>query len=59
MAKIFTSVLVSDMHYIPAAHSAKPQTRRSASILAATDSRAGADSQNIVRSFLAHVGGSL
>ena len=62
VTKIVTNVLVSDMHYIPAAHSANPQTRRSAAILAAataTDFRVGADSQNIVRSFLAHVGGSL
>jgi hypothetical protein len=50
------------MHYVPAAHSANPQTRRSAAILAAaaaTDFRDDVDSQNIVRSFLAHVGGSL
>jgi hypothetical protein len=62
MTKIDINILVSDMHYLPAAHSANQQTRRSAAILAAataTDFRAGADSQNIVRSFLAHVGGSL
>jgi len=60
--KSVRNVLVSDMHYIPEAHSANPQTRRSAAILAAvtaTDFRAGADSQNIVRSFLAHSGGRL
>jgi len=50
------NVLTLDMQYPPAAHSANPQTRRRAAILAAvtaTDFRAGADSQNIVRSFLA------
>jgi len=60
--KSVSNVLASDMQYPPAAHSANPQTRRSAAILAAataTDFRAGADSQNIVRSFLAHVGRSL
>jgi hypothetical protein len=62
VTKSVINVLPSDMHYIPEAHSANPQTRRSAAILAAatvTEFRAGADSQNIVRSFLAHVGGSL